>query len=155
GTCPRRYGRCRGGCAATVPGADQSASKIQMVVLDRAPTGLAPGGGGSGLDDGVVEGPEPGDLHPHAVASLEEGRGLPRESDAGRRPGDDNVPRQQGHLRGQVGHEVVDVEDEVLRVAVLELGSVHPGAELEDVRVWNLGTVGDPGAHRREGVARL
>ena len=38
---------------------------------------------------------------------------------------------------------------------VLELGPVHPGAELEGVGVGDLGPVGDPGTHGREAVAGL
>src|SRR5262249_57336401 len=90
---------------------------------------------GSGLDDGVVQGPESGDLHPDAVATLQEHRRLSRESDAGRGAGDHHVAGQERHLRRQKRDEVVDVEDEVLRIAVLKLGPVHPGAELEGVGI--------------------
>ena len=44
---------------------------------------------------GLSRVPEPGDLHPNAVAALQEDRGLSREADARGRSGDHNVARQE------------------------------------------------------------
>src|SRR5262245_37173728 len=68
------------------------------------------------------------------VAVLEEHRRLARETDPERRAGRDQVAGQQRRPLRSVGDDLVDVEDQVLRVRVLHLLAVQDGAHLEHVR---------------------
>src|SRR5207247_7257757 len=92
---------------------------------------------------GVLEPPEPGDLHRDDVAGLEEHGRLLGEPDAGRRAGGDEIAGRQRHEPGEIAHEVADVEDERPGAAALHLLAVHPGPEIEGMRVGDLLAVGE------------
>src|SRR3989442_12051097 len=105
--------------------------------------------------DGVFESPETGDLHAARVAGLHPDRRLAPEPDARRGAGRDEIAGRERHQPREVADEVADVEDEVPCGAVLHEVPVHPGLEIEDVRIPDLAAVGDVGADRRERVGDL
>src|SRR5213595_2919650 len=93
-------------------------------------------------------------LFPYTTLFRSHGR-LLAEPDAGRRAGGDEIAGRQGHEAGQIAHQVADVEDERLGVAALHLLAVHPGPELEGVRVGGLLAIGDVRADGRRGLEDL
>src|SRR3989449_11424349 len=77
------------------------------------------------------------------------------EPDAGRRAGGDEIAGRQRHEPGEIAHEVADVEDERPGAAALHLLAVHPGPEIEGVRVGDLLAVGDVRPDGRRGLEDL
>src|SRR5439155_26113941 len=105
--------------------------------------------------DGILQGAQAGDLEPARVPRLQEDRWLASEPDTGRRArGNEIAGRQRDEVR-EIAHEVADVEDERLGVAVLHLRAVHPQLQLQDVGIANLRLVRAVRPHRRHRVAAL
>ena len=109
----------------------------------------------SGVLDRVLERAEAGDLELADVTGLERDLRLAREADAGRRAGGDQVARRQRHDVREVLDDVADVEDEVLRVAVLHQGAVDPRLEARARAGQGSRAVGDIGADGRQRVSHL
>src|SRR5262245_8991461 len=110
------------------------------------------GRGGLG-DDAVLDRADALDLDPYDVAFVQ--IAALRAADARRRPGRDD----QARLEREHGRERLDaaiaVEEKLIRVRVLALLAVHPGAQLELVRIRDLVRGDEPRPERTVGVERL
>ena len=89
----------------------------------------------------------------HGIAGFEEYS--PRHSHAGRRSGQDEIARLEGHTRGQHRNLFGGVEDHLARVGILHERVVDP--ELEPEIVWIGQIIGryDPGPQRAGAVEAL
>src|SRR5919197_4421407 len=105
-------------------------------------------------DDAVPKDPDSFDLHLYRIAGAEELRRRPREPDAGRRPGDDDVTWPQLAAGRDLGDETRDLEDHVLRARVLLGHAVDAGPDGE-IRGVELVRGHDPGTHGKVRVEVL
>src|SRR4051794_24962035 len=122
--------------------------------FDRRP-GRMSAVGGLRLRDPVLDRAEPLDLHAHDVAVLEELRRVHRHADAARRAGQDEVAGLERAGLGDEVHEVVDLEQQVVRPRVLAQLAVDPRAQAQVLGLGHLVGRRDPRAERAEGVGAL
>src|SRR4051812_5361886 len=115
----------------------------------RSPRGPARSG------DGVLDGAERLDLDADAVARGQAPRRVHRLSDAGRRPGEDDVAGLQGAGLREERDDLGDAEDQVRRGRVLAQLAVDPRAQPQRLRVGDLVGGGDPRAPRAGVVKAL
>src|SRR5437016_2123324 len=103
----------------------------------------------------MCPGPLPGVMPGATWRSNPQAASVASAADTGRRArGNEIAGRERDEVR-EIAHEVADVEDERLGVAVLHLRAVHPQLQLEDVGIGNLRPVRDVRPHRRHRVADL
>src|SRR5215475_9110153 len=103
----------------------------------------------------ILEHTEARDLHAYRVPGLGGDGWLAREAHTGWRTSSDQVAWRQCQKLREIAHQVAHVEDEVLRVAVLHEGTIHPRLEVKQVGVGDLGLVCNIGSHWGQGIAHL